>query len=66
MNHTTLALLAVLAAAAVVIGTFTSPAFADSVTSKQINKQKAKCISQGNIEFSCNLAASNALIFSPP
>ena len=41
MNHTTLALVAVLAAA-VVIGTFASPAFADSskTITKQINKQK--------------------------
>jgi uncharacterized membrane protein YdfJ with MMPL/SSD domain len=41
MNHTTLALVAVLAAA-VVIGTFASPAFADSskTVTKQINKQK--------------------------
>ena len=45
MNHTTLALVAVLAAAAVVMGTFAtvaSPAFADSskTITKQINKQK--------------------------
>ena len=42
MNHTTLAVAAVLAAAAVVIGTFASPAFADSskTITKQINKQK--------------------------
>ena len=42
MNHTTLALVAVLAAAALVIGTLASPAFADSskTTTKQINKQK--------------------------
>jgi hypothetical protein len=41
MNDTTLALVAVLAAA-VVIGTFASPAFADSskTVTKQINKQK--------------------------
>jgi hypothetical protein len=41
MNHTTLALVAVLAAA-LVIGTFASPAFADSskTITKQINKQK--------------------------
>ena len=36
MNHTTLALVAVIAAAALVIGTFASPAFADkSKTNKQ-------------------------------
>jgi hypothetical protein len=42
MNHTTLALVAVLAAATVVIGTFVSPAFADSskTVTKQVNKQK--------------------------
>ena len=41
MNHTTLALVAVLAAA-LVIGTFASPAFADSskTITKQVNKQK--------------------------
>ena len=44
MNHTTLALVAVLAAAALVIGTLASPAFADSskTITKQINKQKQK------------------------
>ena len=42
MNHTTLALVAVLAAAALVIGAVASPAFADSskTITKQINKQK--------------------------
>jgi hypothetical protein len=42
MNHTTLALVAVLAAAALVIGTLASPAFADSskTITKQVNKQK--------------------------
>ena len=43
MNHTTLALVAVLAAAALVIGTFASPAFASDSSktiTKQINKQK--------------------------
>jgi hypothetical protein len=46
MNHTTLALVAVLAAAALVIGTFAtvaSPAFAydgSKTITKQINKQK--------------------------
>jgi hypothetical protein len=42
MNHTTLALVAVLAAAALVVGTLASPAFADSskTITKQINKQK--------------------------
>jgi hypothetical protein len=42
INHTTLALVAVLAAAALVIGTFAAPAFADSskTITKQTNKQK--------------------------
>jgi hypothetical protein len=42
MNHTTLALVAVLAAAALVIGMVASPAFADSskTITKQTNKQK--------------------------
>ena len=42
MNHTTLALVAVLSAAALVVGTLASPAFADSsaTITKQINKQK--------------------------
>jgi hypothetical protein len=44
MNHTTLALVAILAAAALVIGTLASPAFADSskTITKQVNKQKQK------------------------
>jgi hypothetical protein len=44
MNHSTLALVAVLAAAALVIGTLASPAFADSskTITKQVNKQKQK------------------------
>jgi hypothetical protein len=43
MNHTTLALVAVLASAALVIGTLASPAFASDISktiTKQINKQK--------------------------
>jgi hypothetical protein len=43
MNHTTLALVAVLAAAALVIGAVASPAFAydsSKTITKQINKQK--------------------------
>jgi hypothetical protein len=44
INHTTLALVAVLAAAALVIGTLASPALADSskTITKQIIKQKQK------------------------
>ena len=43
MNHTTLALVAVLAVAAVVIGALASPAFASDSSktiTKQVNKQK--------------------------
>jgi DNA-binding transcriptional regulator of glucitol operon len=42
MNHTLIALVAVLAAAALVIGAVASPAFADSskTITKQANKQK--------------------------
>ena len=51
MNHTTLALVAVLAAAALVIGTLASPAFADSskTITKQINKQKQKISGDGSL-----------------
>ena len=50
MNHTTLALVAVLAAA-LVIGTLASPAFADSskTITKQINKQKQKISGDGSL-----------------
>ena len=47
MNHTTLGIVAVLAAAAVVAGAFaviSQAAYADSVSFKQSNKQKAKCL----------------------
>ena len=49
MNHTTLALVAVLATA-LVIGTFASPAFADSskTITKQINKQKQAISGDGS------------------
>ena len=42
-NHTTIALVAVLAAADLVVGTFASPAFADSskTNTKQVAKSKA-------------------------
>ena len=51
MNHTIVALVAVLAAAALVIGTFASPAFADSskTITKQINKQKQKISGDGSL-----------------
>jgi hypothetical protein len=57
MNHTTLALVAVLAAA-LVIGTFASPAFADSskTVTKQINKQK-----QSRFEAEGEQSASNCI-----
>jgi ABC-type phosphate transport system substrate-binding protein len=50
MNHTTLALVAILAAAALVIGTLASPAFADSskTITKQVNKQKQKISGDGS------------------
>jgi hypothetical protein len=59
-NHTTLTLVAVLAAAALVVGTFAAPAFADSskTITKQINKQKQK-ISGDNSEGEQN--ASNCI-----
>jgi hypothetical protein len=47
MNHTTLGLVAVIAAAALVAGVFaviTQAAYADSISFKQSNKQKAKCL----------------------
>ena len=45
MNHTTLVVLVVLAAlAAGIYATSTQAAFADSVSFKQENKQKAKCL----------------------
>jgi hypothetical protein len=63
MNHTTLALVAVLAAAALVIGTFASPAFAgghekrdkynkqgdsSKTVTIQVNKQKQKISGDGS------------------
>ena len=59
MNHTTLGIVAVLAAAALVAGIFATgiqAAYAggDSVSFKQLNKQKVKCLA-GIIEpVSCN------------
>jgi hypothetical protein len=65
MNHTTLGLVAVIAAAALVIGTFAtttiaSPAFADSSKTvvKQKNKQKAY---QGGIINSADQDATNVI-----
>ena len=55
MNHTTLALVAVLAAAALVVGAVASPAFAggsygdsSKTITKQINKQKQKISGDGS------------------
>ena len=69
MNHTTLTLVAVLAAAALVVGTFAAPAFADSskTNTKQVIKQKevlSGLVTIG-IENACNsiklLSASTSL-----
>jgi hypothetical protein len=60
MNHTTLALVAVIAAAALVIGAFASPAFADSSKTvvKQSNKQK---LHQSGIFNEADQDASNCI-----
>ena len=67
MNHTTLALVAVLAAAALVIGILASPAFAydsSKTITKQVIKQKQKVhddslgLQNGN---NCIIVASKAL-----
>ena len=60
MNHTTLALVAVIAAAALVIGAFASPAFADSSKTivKQSNKQK---LHQSGIFNDADQSASNCI-----
>ena len=47
MNHATLALVAVLAAAALVIGTLASPAFADSSKTVTVQKNKQKQLLSG-------------------
>jgi hypothetical protein len=69
MNHTMVALVAVLAAAALVVGTFASPAFADSskTNTKQVNKLKevlSGFVTIG-IENACNsikiVSTSNSL-----
>ena len=67
MNHTTLALVAVLAAAALVIGTFAAPAFADSskTITKQINKQKqllSGFVTIGEQDASNCIAVANGLL----
>jgi hypothetical protein len=63
MNHTTLGLVAVIAAAALVAGAFAviaQAAYADSVSFKQSNKQKAKCLALViNKAGACNQAAAN-------
>ena len=48
MNHTTLALVAVLAAAALVIGAVASPAFADSSKTVTVQKNKQKQVISGD------------------
>ncbi len=60
MNHTTLALVAVIAAAALVIGAFASPALADSSKTvvKQSNKQK---LHQSGIFNEADQSASNCI-----
>jgi uncharacterized protein YggE len=64
MNHTMIALVAVLVAAALVIGTFAAPAFADSskTITKQSNKNKQIVIGGEGEIFSSNcivVAAGN-------
>ena len=57
MNHTTLGIVAVLAAAALVAGIFATgvqAAFADSVSFKQSNKQKTKCLAIIIEPVNCN------------
>jgi hypothetical protein len=47
MNHSTLGIVAIIAATALVAGAFAviaQAAYADSVSFKQSNKQKAKCL----------------------
>ena len=51
MNHTTLAVVAVLAAAALVIGTLASPAFADSSKTVTIQKNLQKQVESGFVTF---------------
>ena len=68
MNHTSLVVLVVLAAlAAGIYATSTQAAFADSVSFKQENKQKAKClalvISRAD---ACNQDAWNEFNFDGP
>jgi hypothetical protein len=60
MNHTTLALVAVLAAAALVIGTFASPAFAGATgkgtnTTKRTNTEIAAQQLQNKKTSNCKL-----------
>jgi hypothetical protein len=51
MNHTTLAVVAVLAAAALVIGTLASPAFADSSKTVTVQKNLQKQVESGFVTF---------------
>ena len=51
MNHTTLAVVAVLAAAALVIGILASPAFADSSKTVTVQKNLQKQVESGFVTF---------------
>jgi hypothetical protein len=65
MNHTTLALVAVLAAAALVIGTFASPAFtsdSSKTVTKQVNKQKQ--VLSGFVTFGSQDASNCIAVFN--
>jgi hypothetical protein len=67
VNHTTLGIVAVLVVVAGVFAVITQAAYADSVSLKQINKQKAKClalvISRAN---ACNQEARNVFNTGDP
>ena len=65
MNHTNLAIVAVLAAAALVAGVFATgiqAAHADSVSFKQSIKQKSKCLAVVIGLLNCNNVAANAFL----
>ena len=65
MNHTTLGIVAVLAAAALVAGVFATSiqaAHADSVNFKQSIKQKSKCLAVIIEPVNCNNIAANLFL----
>lgn len=72
MNHTTLAIVAVLAAAALVIGTFAtttvaSPAFAKTSSKTQTQQKNYQDLSQsGKFNFGANIATNMICINSRP